>query len=239
MGQIARILQLHPQTVRNNFYATSCPQYYQRSHRKSILDPFLPYLEQRHAEGCENALRLWREIQQQGFPGTERQVLRWLHLRRTQVAPSTPKGHRETQPSSDPVPPVRLPSAGEMAWILVQLPEQQTDEQRLLLEHLLQNRDVEQVYRLAQQFVLMVKQRLVEHLNSWLTASASASVVPIRHFALGIQQDYAAVRAALETPWNNRQTEGQVNRLKFLKRQMYGRAKLDLLRLRVLYRPPT
>ena len=60
-----------------------------------------------------------------------------------------------------------------------------------------------------------------------------------RNFALGIQQDYAAVRAALETPWSNGQTEGQVNRLKFIKRQMYGRAKLDLLRLRVLYRSPT
>lgn len=88
IGQIARLLHLHPQTVRNSFYATACPQY-KHGQRKSILDPFLLYLERRHAEGCENALLLWREIHQQGFPGTERQVLRWLHLRRTQTAPST------------------------------------------------------------------------------------------------------------------------------------------------------
>ncbi len=238
IGQIARLLQIHPQTVRNNFYATTCPQY-KRSQRKSILDPFLPYLERRHAEGCENALLLWREIQQQGFPGTERQVLRWLHMRRTQVAPNTPKCHRETLPSPEPTQRLRLPSAGEMAWILVQVPEQQSDEQRLLLHHLLQDRDVESVYRLAQQFVQMVKQRLVAQLDVWLTDSATTTVVPLRNFAIGVQQDYAAVRAALETPWSNGQTEGQVNRLKFIKRQMYGRAKLDLLRLRVLYRAPT
>lgn len=142
VGQIARLLQLHPQTVRRNFYATSCPQYYQRSHRKSILDPFLPYLEQRHAEGCENALQLWREIQQQGFPGTERQVLSWLHLRRTQVAPSTPHCHREAQSSPTPAQSVQPPSAGEIAWILVQTREQQTERHALLLQHLLQDAEV-------------------------------------------------------------------------------------------------
>jgi len=238
IAQIVRLLHLHPQTVRNSFYATACPQY-KPGQRKSILDPFLPYLERRHVEGCENALGLWREIQQQGFAGTERQVLRWLHLRRTRVASSTPKIHRPTLPTPAPVQPVRLPSAGALSWILVQSPEQQSDDQRLLLHHLLQNRDVDNLYPLAQRFVLMVKQRLVAHLDTWLAASAETSVVPLRHFALGIQHDYAAVRAALETPWSNGQTEGQVNRLKFIKRQMYGRANLDLLRLRVLYRAPT
>ena len=239
VGQIARLLQLHPQTVRKNFYATSCPQYYIRSYRKSILDPFLPYLERRHAEGCENALLLWREIQQQGFPGTERQVLRWLHLRRTHVAPSTPNCYRDPLPSPEPKQRLGLPSAGEIAWMLVQVPDTQSERQRLLLQHLLQDRDVANAYALAQQFVQMVKQRLVAQLDAWLADSATTTVVPLRNFALGIQQDYAAVRAALETPWSNGQTEGQVNRLKFIKRQMYGRAKLDLLRLRVLYRSPT
>ena len=160
VGQIACLLHLHPQTVRRNFYATACPQYYQRSHRKSILDSFLPYLERRHTEGCENALLLWRKIQQQGFPGTERQVLRWLYLRRTQVAPSTPNGYRESRPSSDPIQPVHLPSAGAMAWILVQVREHQTEKETLLLQHLLQDPEVRQVYGLAQHIVRMVKQRL-------------------------------------------------------------------------------
>ena len=216
IGQIARLLHLHPQTVRNNFYATTCPQY-KRGQGKSILDPFLPYLERRHADGCENALLLWREIRQQGFPGTERQVLRWLHRRRTHVAPSTPNSYRDSLPSSkEPEQPVCLPSASELAWMLVQVPDTQSEQQRLLLQHLLQDRDVANAYPLAQQFVQIVKQRLAAQLDAWLADTAATTVVQLRNFVLGIQQDYAPIRAVLETPWSNGQTEGQVNRLKFI-----------------------
>jgi transposase len=61
--------------------------------------------------------------------------------------------------------------------------------------------------------------------------------VQVQNFAVSLRQDYAAARAALELPWSNGQTEGQVNRLKFIKRQMYGRANFDLLRLKVLHPP--
>jgi transposase len=57
----------------------------------------------------------------------------------------------------------------------------------------------------------------------------------LQSFATRIKEDYAAVRAALETTWSNGQTAGQTHRLKLLKRQMYGRANFDLLRQRVLY----
>jgi transposase len=66
---------------------------------------------------------------------------------------------------------------------------------------------------------------------------ATLDIAQVQSFAIGIRQDYAAIRAALETAWSNGQTEGQVNRLKFIKRQMYGRARFDLLRLRVLHPP--
>ena len=69
----------------------------------------------------------------------------------------------------------------------------------------------------------------------WLEACCISNIDTIQNFAAGIKQDYAAVKAALETDWSNAQTEGQVNRLKMLKRQMYGRAGLDLLRIRILY----
>jgi len=57
----------------------------------------------------------------------------------------------------------------------------------------------------------------------------------MRRFAAGIRQDYAAVAAALQYAWSNGQVEGQINRLKLIKRQMYGRAKLDVLKARLLY----
>ena len=77
--------------------------------------------------------------------------------------------------------------------------------------------------------------RQVRNLDPWIGAAAASGLREIRRFALGLRQD-AAVRAALEHPWSQGQTEGQVTRLKLVKRQMYGRANFDLLRLRVLQR---
>jgi len=83
----------------------------------------------------------------------------------------------------------------------------------------------------------MVCERQASVLDNWVRRCASSDLESLKLFAASLQQDSAAVRRALEPPWSNGQTEGQVNRLKMLKRQMYGRAKLDLLRLRVLYSP--
>jgi transposase len=81
----------------------------------------------------------------------------------------------------------------------------------------------------------MVRNKSSAILDPWLDACFSSPIYSIQNFAAGIKQDYAAVKAALETDLSNAQTEGQVNRLKVLKRQMYGRTRLDLLRIRVLY----
>lgn len=92
-------------------------------------------------------------------------------------------------------------------------------------------------YQLAQRFVIMVKQQQVDAFDPWLADAQSCSVARLRTFADGLLKDYAAVRAALEFEESNGQVEGQVNRLKVLKRIMYGRANFDLLRLRVLHPP--
>ena len=83
----------------------------------------------------------------------------------------------------------------------------------------------------------MVKKRAALALDAWLTESEQSGVYSLQTFALGLQQDISAIRAALETAWSNGQTEEQVTRLKLIKRQMYGRAKFDLLRLRVIHPP--
>ena len=72
-------------------------------------------------------------------------------------------------------------------------------------------------------------------LDPWLKAFQQSGVTNLQTFAKGIRQNNGTIRAALDTNWSNGQTEGQVNRLKMLKRQMYGQAGLDLLRIRVLY----
>ncbi len=83
-------------------------------------------------------------------------------------------------------------------------------------------------------FAQIVRERLVDQFDAWLQAALQSPLLELRRFARGIQRDYDAVLAALRLPWSNGLLEGHVNRLKFLKRQMFGRAKFDLLRLRVL-----
>lgn len=80
----------------------------------------------------------------------------------------------------------------------------------------------------------MIKNQVSKNFDSWLTDCDNLAGYPIQTFALGLRQDYAAIRVGLEMHWSNGQTEGQVNQLKFIKRQMYGRAKFDWLRLRVI-----
>jgi transposase len=119
--------------------------------------------------------------------------------------------------------------------LLVPGPDRFMPQEVALIEHLQQDTEVAHLYLLAQPFVQMVKQRLVEHLDPWLEQSEAVNAAPVHNFALSLRQDYGAVRAALQTAWSHRQTKGQVNRLKCIKRQMYGRANFDLLRLKVFY----
>jgi transposase len=83
--------------------------------------------------------------------------------------------------------------------------------------------------------VTLLKQRQAEALDSWLKRAKESRVTELGSFVNGIRRDYAAVRAACSLPWSNGIVEGHVNRLKFLKRQMFGRAHLDLLRVKVLH----
>ena len=116
-------------------------------------------------------------------------------------------------------------------------PEQLTDTQRALLARVCQtNANLEELYQLGQEFALMVKQRRARRLDAWLLRTQQSASADLRGFASGIKRDYAAVKAALSLPWSQGQVEGQITRLKFLKRQMYGRARFDLLRSRVLRR---
>jgi transposase len=94
---------------------------------------------------------------------------------------------------------------------------------------------MKQTYELSQRFVSMVRQRQGGQLDAWLKRTREQGPAELIGFASGIRRDYAAVRAGLSRLESNGQVEGQITRLKYLKRQMYGRAKFDLLRLRVLH----
>jgi transposase len=131
-------------------------------------------------------------------------------------------------------PRLRLPSAREATWMSLR-PGELTDEEKPVAELLCQlSPEVGQAQRLALSFIEVVKERRVDELRGWIIEAQRSEIPEFVSFANGLTSDLQAVRAALEYEWSQGQVEGQVHRLKLLKRQMYGRAKLDLLRARVL-----
>ena len=127
---------------------------------------------------------------------------------------------------------IAAPSRRRLALLLTGDPADWTSEERLYLERLFNiSPEIAALHDLAQRFGRMVRQHGADDLTPWL---AEALESDLRSFAEGLRQDLAAVWAALATPWSNGQTEGQITRLKLIKRSMYGRAKLDLLRIRVM-----
>jgi transposase len=133
-----------------------------------------------------------------------------------------------------PTPRLRLPPAREAAWMLLR-PEGLEDEEKQAIELLCRlSPEVARAQELAVSFVEVIKERRADELREWLINAQRSEIVELVSFANGLTADLQAVRAALEYEWSNGQVEGQVHRLKLIKRQMYGRAKLDLLRARML-----
>jgi transposase len=245
---IGRAMGLAVGTVRKYAYAESFPVPETRPLRPSILDPYLARLEARLAEGCENGLALWRELRTVGFPGTAKQVHRWLAERRTAPARTTPHEWRGGPPAGPtPAGPGRLPalpSPARLAWLLVQSPAELPAPDAAVVARVEQDREAASVAMLARRFTVLVRgcgagrkatpDAALAGLEAWLADARTSGVRAVETFAAGLEQDGAAVRSALSTPWSNGQTEGQVTRLKLLKRQMYGRAGFGLLRHRAL-----
>ncbi len=234
ISQLAHEFHCRPATIRKYFYATTFPE--RKPHRlgHSMIDPYLPYLQQRVQAGCENGQQLWREIQQQGYPGSNRQVMKWLHHQRTQVSQHTPFSKRLTKPLSSRKS--GLSSSKQLAWLLVRDTATLSKTDQILLAHLQQSESLSSAYHHVQRFVSMIKNRALEYFDDWLADSDNQPVYQIQTFAMGLRQDYAAVRAALETQWSNGQTEGQVNRLKFIKRRCMDA--LNLTYLGFAFLPP-
>jgi transposase len=119
--------------------------------------------------------------------------------------------------------------------LFVRRPEEVDEAEEQDIAHMVSaSAEIAATYELAQRFAQMVRQRLPETLSPWLEAAHSTIVTEFRQFGASLAQDKAAVAAALQYPWSNGQAEGQINRLKLIKRKMYGRANFDLLRQRVL-----
>ncbi|WP_420705996.1 ISL3 family transposase [Streptomyces sp. NRRL S-1831] len=220
---IGRKLGLHQATIRKLVNARSADDVVAKTlQRAHVVDPYVGYLHRRWNEGVRNATQLYREIQQLGYLGGELAVQR--HLRRYR----TGRGHA-------PAPGPKPPSVREVtSWIMTH-PEHLRDEAADKL-HRLRERDAE-LDRLTghvRKFAVMMTGRHGDRLEDWIADAEQDTLVPLAGFARNLRRDLDAVRNGLTLPYSSGAVEGNVNRLKMLKRQMFGRASLDLLRKRVL-----
>jgi len=236
------------------------PERQPRPPRRSPLARFDAVLRDHWAAGCHNALVLWRDLQSQGYTGGKTSVRDYVQGWRSAPAPLTNergsdegKGTDATAAESPISCPERSAASTESAavprsvrdvtWLLLRQPEELTADEHTYVSALTrQCTELGVGYGLVQDFASLVRERErwaqdTTALTSWVRVATDAGIPELRSFAAGLLRDWAAVQAALSSPWSNGQTEGQVNRLKMLKRQMFGRASFDLLRKRVLARP--
>jgi transposase len=235
---IAQQLGLAKSTV---FRYLRSPTFAERTYKRrghSILNPYKDTLLHHWNGGCREALQLFRTIQHQGYRGSYVTVARYaLRLRQAQgLAP------RERRPGQ-PLPVVAEPQHGQLtprgtAWLVLRRPETRTpDEEQQLAQLAAQQPELAEAVTLARDFADLVRTRQPERLDGWLARATTSARATLQRFAQGLRDDYAAVKAGLTLPWSNGPVEGHINRLKMLKRQMFGRAHLDLLEHRFLRAP--
>lgn len=199
----------------------------------TLLQPFKPYLLERWNAGCYNAAQLCREIRSQGFRGKYSIISEYVS--RLRVAQGLAFKHRDPESTVTLIEAAK-PLTPRGATCLVMRREATLDEkekqQRVQLQE--QGGEIGEAISLTQDFADLVRQRQPDQLDTWLERATASCLKPFKSLANGIREDLAAVRAGVTLHWSTGPVEGQINRLKMLKRQMYGRANIDLLRQRVL-----
>lgn len=227
--QIARDVGISRKTVRSLLAASEPPHYQMKRPRPGglsspTLAPYVSYLQDRWQEGCTNASGLFQEIKPQGYRGSLTLLIAALRPWR---GPKPPKKERRRAR--------QLIRRTSMRWICLEPPEKLKADERVLLDKLLaQDNALAHGYELLQHFRSLMKERDLNALDQWLRDAKESKIPSFMSLANSLTADWAAVTAAFQLPWSNGMLEGHVNRVKLIKRQMYGRAAFDLLRRRVL-----
>lgn len=214
----------------------SFPERQGRSDRgRSVLSPYKEYILKRWNEGCYDTKELFEKIRRRGYSGSYDTVARYS--RRLRQAQGLKLRQRlVSQPLPKVAPPEKRPlTARRAAMLVLQRQElQNSDDEQLIIRLKAQHPDLSTAIELAQSFAQMVRQRLPDRLDPWLEQASESGLEPFRRFASRLREDYDAVKAGVTLPVSNGPVEGHINRLKMLKRQMYGRAGIELLSRRFL-----
>jgi transposase len=201
----------------------TCPYSQPRRKRRSIFDPYAAYVLSRWQQGERSVSLLWQEIQRQGFSGSRRDPLSRMSRALRQDSASLP-----APGVADRV------SVQKAIWLLARPYEKlKATERTDLAEFCQASQELAALYTLVQSFGQMVRKREGHRLQDWMKQVAESRFRDLRRFAQGLQRDNEEVLAGLTFVYSNGQVEGQINKLKLIKRQGYGRAGFPLLRQRV------
>ena len=236
--EIAQRVGVSGRTVRRWLSHGSFPERRPRRKRPGLIDPYEAYLLRRWHAGCHNGLQLLREIAAQGYAGSQRAFYNYLGRLRDPAPPSPPPQRQAPTLKSPPPPsgPYDHLSLKKVAWWWLRPPNELTPAEQEAVDYVRQvHAQLEISYQLTGAFVGMIKGHQAETLDLWIEQARFSRVPELVRFGLGLKRDYDAVLASLQLPYSQGVVEGQVNRLKLMKRQMYGRASFALLRTRVLH----
>ena len=222
--EISRITGLSRVTVSRWVRSGTFPEMSTRPPKRGLLDPWREWLKEQRESGNYNASRIWREMVARGFTGSETivrdAVAKW---RKGWIPPVTTAAR---------LPSVSRVSRWLMPWRIIRGEENYASRFISLMC------EKEPELKIAQQLVLefyrILKTQNKSQLSSWFTRVHESGSAELRRVAAGMEADAAAICEAISSRWSNGVVEGHVNRLKMLKRQMYGRAGFELLRQRVM-----
>jgi transposase len=226
VADIKRLLGIHFQTAQKFYHADAYPAIV-RPKRATMADRFDEYLRTRWNEGERNVQQLFREVVERGYKGSSLTLRRYLNTWRKRA----PIGEGPSTPKSRPVPSPKTTS-----WLLVKPEEKLEADQREFVAAVLKgSEDVSVAQTLVKEFREILVGRKAAAIDGWMDRAFASGLPELRNFVVRLRKDGDAVRAAAQHTWSTGLVEGQINRLKLLKRQMYGRAKIDLLRIRLIH----
>ncbi|MFL1377330.1 ISL3 family transposase [Nocardiopsis protaetiae] len=223
LNAISRRLGLVFRTVRRFTQAETAEELLVGAlHRPSKLDDFKPHLNQRWSEGCYNSAELHQEIREHGWTGSVSTVRRYVR---------TNLGGVEVAPTSLPSPKPRRVTG----WIMSHPQGLDPGDAVRLKAVLGQCPELDALAGHVRDFAQMMVHREGHRLDEWIAAASAEPLSALCSFARSLTNDHTAVSASLSLPHSSGAVEGTVNKIKMLKRQMFGRANFDLLRIRVLH----
>lgn len=226
---ISRQLRMHRQTVRHFLSCDEYPEPKPAFRKISPLINYQDYLRQRWNEGCGNAKQLYQELLKQGYVGSYDTLMRFLKTWRADL----PEGDR----LRIQLKTFRTPTAREVKWWLLGNKPPKNEENLKFLELLKQRQtEIIQTVKQIREFQQILKNGSENEYENWKKKIKEEGSPEMENFVFRLEKDDESVKGAITTEWSNGQVEGQVNRLKLIKRQMYGRANFAVLKARVLFK---